>query len=303
MLPVLVTCFSRPDLLEQSLSVLTKSEIPLQLFFNIDGPRKDSPNDLKAIQDCKAVIERFFGKRDIKVRCLEKNLGVREAMLSSITWFFEHVEYGLIIEEDIVIHPEAPKVVLSLLNEFKGNSQIGAISLHNNLPEYSIKTECHLFLSNLVFIWGWATWKDRWNCTSGGIENSYSRLVRCRINRKIGFVGFLYFLRFLNYKAKSSWDGDLLLNYWEKGYKTILFKENLAWNIGFDDRATHTKTTIVQRPLFAGQLVEVAKMSREMSTSLSIEKKIIQQVFGVKGVRTIFQYVKWFVRNWSALRN
>jgi hypothetical protein len=301
-LPVLVTCFSRPDLLELTLKSLRESEIPIQLFVHIDGPRKDFPGDYFSIEECKRVIDSLFAPDCIEIKCLDHNLGVRHAMLSAIDWFFEFVEYGLIVEEDVIIHHEATKLILPLLSEFSNDFTIGAISLHNNLPEKYLENVCELYLSNFTFLWGWATWKSRWLCTSGGIENAYSRLVKSKIRHKIGVFGFLYSLKFLTFKAKYSWDGDLQLNYWEKGYRTIHFKKNLAWNIGFDERATHTKKPIQQRQIFSGDFDDHTMMSRDLETKISLEKKYTKYVFGIKGIRLKFQYFKWFVRTWSLLK-
>lgn len=296
-LPVLVTCFSRPDLLEKSLSSLIKSECPIQVFVHIDGPRSGYPEDSVAIEQCKRIIEGSFRGDNLVIRSLEQNLGLRHAMLSAITWFFEHVDYGIIIEEDVVIHPDSLRIILALLKEYALDYSIGAISLHNNLSEEFTDSNCDLYLSNFLFLWGWATWKSRWNCIVGGIENPYTRLIQCGIRREIGVMGFLYFLRFLRFKARNSWDGDVQLNFWEKGYKTIHFRENLAWNIGFDDRATHTKLPIAQRVIYQDNLKELAKMNRCLTTSFSIEKSITREVFGIKGIREYLRWGRWFVKN------
>lgn len=296
-LPILVTCFARPDLLERSLSSLMEARIPVQFFFHIDGPRLDNPDDVVAIERCKGVIETFCGEKNPIIKCSSNNLGVREAMLSAISWFFDQVEFGLILEEDILLHPEALKIALDCLIKFKEDLTIGAISLHNNVPKRLIRHHYDLYLSNITFLWGWATWRNRWVATSGGIENPFQRLRYCKLYKKIGFMGFVYFLKFLNYKAKFSWDGDVLLNYWEHDYRTILFRENLAWNIGFDSRATHTKKQILQRPIYTATLESLTEMKCLMDTDRDFEKLIIKEVFGLKSLQLRFQYIKWFITN------
>jgi glycosyltransferase involved in cell wall biosynthesis len=297
-LPVLITCYKRPDLLEQSLSSLSKSTIPLKLFFHIDGPRDKHPEDLRAINECKKIINTFCVGKDVKIMSIKENLGLRNAMLSAISWFFSQVEYGLILEEDVVLHPQAFSLVLDALKEFQHDHSIGAVSLHNNLSPRFLSGDFDLYLSHIVFIWGWATWRSRWAVTSKGIDKPYERLLRCYTPSKIGWLGFMFFLRFLLNKAKNSWDGDVQLNYLEMDYRTIHFRKNLALNIGFDDRATHTKLPIFQRPIEADNIKSLKEMSRNMSPDRYVEKKLIEQVFGLIGTRIKFQYVKWFVKNW-----
>jgi hypothetical protein len=48
----------------------------------------DNAEDVTAIERCKGVIETFCGEKNPIIKCSSKNLGVREAMLSAISWFF-----------------------------------------------------------------------------------------------------------------------------------------------------------------------------------------------------------------------
>jgi hypothetical protein len=296
-LPVLFTCFARPDLLEQSLLSAMNSTIPLKFFFHIDGPRINYSEDRNSIEQCKEIINRYCGHLDPIIKISNENLGVRNAMMSAITWFFNQVDYGMIVEEDVVIHPKAFKLTNDLLIEFQNDFSVGAISLHNNIKEDLMPHDYDLYLSNLTFLWGWATWKNRWKVVSVGINDPFRRMLKYKIHRKLGLFGFLYFLRFFDYKAKFSWDGDLLLNFWQNQYRTILLRNNLAWNIGFDNRATHTKKSISQLPLYAGSVPDLRQMNSFLETQKKTEVLIIRELYGFKHLKLKFQYLKWFIRN------
>jgi hypothetical protein len=71
--------------------------MPVKLFY-IDGPRNNHPEDLHALNEYKKVINTFCLEKDVKIMSIKENLGLRNVMLSAISWFFGQVEYGLIHE-------------------------------------------------------------------------------------------------------------------------------------------------------------------------------------------------------------
>ena len=73
---------------------------------------------------------------------------------------FKQVDDGIIIEDDIKFNKEFLLYCSSNLETFKYNSTIFGIS---GSPYISnINKEKFNFLTIYPNIWGWATWRDRW---------------------------------------------------------------------------------------------------------------------------------------------
>ena len=98
----------------------------------------------------------------------------------------------------------------------------------------------------IPLIWGWATWKDRWEQYDYGkpkinLFNLYRDLKNFKWLERLILIR--YFYRLNNYKKLNTWDINLFYTMIILGKNCIIPKENLVKNIGFDNQATHTKET------------------------------------------------------------
>ena len=98
--PVLFLIFNRPDTTQKVFDVI-KQVKPKYLFVAADGPRPDHPNDREKCQKARATIEQVDWDCDVKTLFREENLGCGVAVSGAITWFFEHVEMGILLNETI----------------------------------------------------------------------------------------------------------------------------------------------------------------------------------------------------------
>jgi hypothetical protein len=92
----------------------------------------------------------------------DENLGLKEAVSSAITWFFEHVEAGIILEDDCVPHPTFFPYCQTLLDRYQNDTRVSMISGQNPLGTWK-ENESSYHFSHFGGIWGWATWGDMWS--------------------------------------------------------------------------------------------------------------------------------------------
>ena len=97
--PVLFVAFNRPAETVRVLNRILEAN-PVKLYIAADGPRSHVPTDHANCQETRREILRLIGTRPCATLFREKNLGCREAVSSAITWFFEHEERGIILEDD-----------------------------------------------------------------------------------------------------------------------------------------------------------------------------------------------------------
>ena len=91
-IPVLVTFFNRPIILEKLFTAIQGQE-NLELFFASDGARHK--DDQKNIEQCWTLVEKYFKKIDNSHKLSRtKNLGCKNAMIGNIDWFFDLNAYG-----------------------------------------------------------------------------------------------------------------------------------------------------------------------------------------------------------------
>src|SRR5215204_5766936 len=97
--PVLFLIFSRPSTTELVFEEIRKAK-PSTLFIAADGPRKNKPGEKEKCDAARGIISKVDWDCELKTLLREENLGCGPALSGAITWFFEHVEEGIILEDD-----------------------------------------------------------------------------------------------------------------------------------------------------------------------------------------------------------
>ncbi len=239
--PILLIAWRRPNHLRKIIEQLGYLA-PKKLFFAVDGPRFGELYEVerKLINETKKIIENEINwDCEIKVNYQNENLGCRLAVFSAISWFFDNVDAGIIIEDDILPDKSFFGFASELLNKYKECDQIFQISGFNMFSNIQ-KSRYSYYYSKYPNIWGWATWKRAWNHFDFDIPD---------IDILKGQ------LKYLNNKSEINHHVDIIVNgknidTWDSYWRYALLKNkgltivptvNLIKNIGFDNSGTHCK--------------------------------------------------------------
>lgn len=153
--PVLFLVWCRSDVVEKVFSQIRIAK-PKRLYVAVDGPRNDS--DRALIEKTLNVINVDWDC-DVKYLKREKNLGCKRAVSEAITWFFEHEEMGIILEDDCYPDLSFFPYCEELLNKYKDDTRIMVVSGHNG----PVINDKHSYVFSKYFnCWGWATWRRAW---------------------------------------------------------------------------------------------------------------------------------------------
>ena len=170
--PLLFIIFNRPDVTLRVFNELKKQK-PKYLFIAADGPRAGFEDD---IDKCKRVREVVLNEIDwdceVKTLFRDLNLGCGHAVSGAIDWFFENVEKGIILEDDCLPNKSFFYFCENLLESYKENDEVFAIS-GANFQDKKIGKASYFF-SKYLYVWGWATWRRAWenyDFDLSGLEN------------------------------------------------------------------------------------------------------------------------------------
>ena len=103
-IPILFLIFNRPETTFKVFEII-KNIKPKNLFIAADGPRTDVKGELRKCERARDIISQIDWNCKIKTLFREKNSGCKIAVSSAITWFFENVEEGIILEDDCLPDP------------------------------------------------------------------------------------------------------------------------------------------------------------------------------------------------------
>jgi hypothetical protein len=238
--PILFLIFNRPDLTAKVFSAI-KGAKPTRLFIAADGPRYNISGEDIICYETRKVTEKIDWDCEVHRLYRDANLGCKLAVSSAITWFFEHVESGIILEDDCLPTLSFFSFCSELLERYKDRDDIGIIGGSCSFRLASNPSESYYF-SKYPHIWGWATWRKVWqhydvNLDSwDGNENSLLPHLNNRMVRKHWVTLF----DSVKNGEVDTWDYQLAHLCLALKRLSISPTVNLVTNIGFDERATHT---------------------------------------------------------------
>lgn len=241
--PVLVTAFRRPQFLEKCLAAVAKAQ-PRRVYVSIDGPRPNVPDDLVSVDGCHRVAQRFARHVDTEIVVAESNGGTGLGLLRGIDWFFDNEEYGMVIEEDLLISPESLSLAKRLLVKYRRSPDVGSVTLFNAVrPQHLMSPHAPVRLSHLPSSWYWGTWRDKWRARLDVAPEGWDHgadICRFFPDASPRFSkAIAYGFGNLSQEDLSTWEGLWTLTNWQQGWYTAVTNRNYVVSLGFDNSATH----------------------------------------------------------------
>ena len=245
--PILFLIFNRPDLAEIVFKRVREVK-PAHLFIAADGPRKGFPEDREKCDKSRIIVLNMIDW-DCQIHTLfqQENLGCANAVSNAITWFFNNVEEGIILEDDCLPDISFFYYCKELLSYYHNNLRIMHIGGISWKKKSKHKSQSYYF-SIYPYVWGWATWRESWKYFNPKIENdisSISNVVSKYVNRKREKKYWNdIFLKMSKYQNDDIWDYLWHYSIWSNGGISILPEKNLVTNIGFGLESTHTREPV-----------------------------------------------------------
>ena len=244
--PVLFLIFNRPDTTQRVFDEIKKAK-PSQLFVSADGPREGKAGEAARCQAARDVIKQVDWECEVHTNFRENNVGLKIAVSSGIDWFFEHVEEGIILEDDCLPSQSFFWFCQELLDKYHDDKRIMQISGSNFLFGKKV-TEASYYFAKLNDIWGWATWKRAWKYydvtmrTFPGFKEQ-NQLENYIDDPEIRAWLMSYFEQDFNAvgSEKGLWSSQWSYAMCAQNGLTIVPSVNLVVHIGFSDEATHTR--------------------------------------------------------------
>ena len=238
----MIICYNRPLFLKKLLFLLKKYNVT-NLYISQDGNSNSTESNSKNHQQVRNIINSINWKNKIKKNFFSYNLGKQFAPPKSITWFFKQVKAGIILEDDTLPSKTFFYFAEYLLNFHKNDKNIFQISASGVLNG---SCAAYTYCSSMIFIHGWATWRDRWVNYSYKIKNLGNFIVSKNFSSIVPkFMGQLYWMNiFENFNKKKiiTWDYPLVYYSMKNAKDNIHVNKNMITNIGYKkDHILHNR--------------------------------------------------------------
>lgn len=240
--PVLFLIFNRPDTTKRVFQAIRQAK-PTNLYVAADGPRPGKQDDQKKCLEARNVIESVDWPCEVKTLYRNQNLGCRLAVSSAISWFFDEVEEGIVLEDDCLPHPDFFDFCTLMLATYRKDPRVMHIS-GDNFQFGRKRGNGSYYFSGIAHIWGWATWRRAWKQYDVDMKD-YPHLLKTP-NRSTFFLNkesekywLFYFDRV--YRKAGTWDYQWTYAVMKNRGFCIMPNVNLISNIGFGNQATHAE--------------------------------------------------------------
>ena len=241
--PVLLLTFKRPDLTLKVIDSL-RAVKPKQVFVACDGARLDHSTEIEKNKKVKELIEVSIDWNcEVKKLYQTENLGCGKAVSTAITWFFDNVPEGIILEDDTIPNAAFFSFAKEMLLKYRNNKKVMHISGINFKGKEARKSS--YYFSKYSHIWGWATWRRAWKGYDFNMQkwplvkdsNEFKIWCSSKVEKDYWFKVFEAVYK----KQIDTWDYQWLFTILSCNGLCINPSVNMVKNIGFNEDATHTK--------------------------------------------------------------
>ena len=239
--PLLFLIFNRPQFTRRVFEEIRRARPP-KLFVAADGPRADHPGEDDLCSQARKAI-RVDWDCDLHLDYRQKNQGLKLGVSGAIDWFFDHVEEGIILEDDCLPSPSFFDFCQELLTRYRKDDRVMHIS-GTNLQFGRKRGDGSYYFSRYMRCWGWASWRRAWAFYDVGMstyeafrrQNQLAHIVESRSMRRFWRLTF----DAVAAGRISTWDFQWAYAIFAQGGLCAVPNVNLVSNLGFGPAATHT---------------------------------------------------------------
>lgn len=240
---VLFLTYRRYQTAERVFEAIRQAQPP-RLYFASNAPNPEKDGEDQRVAKVRSLTERIDWPCELKARFLDEHLSVKYSIPSSIDWFFEHEEEGIILEDDCLPSKSFFPYCDELLKYYRDNPTIMMIS-GDNFQDGIRRGNSSYYFSKHCHIWGWATWRRAWQNYDVDMED-WPQMKRTKWLRSLfpELASRLYWTRIFQqvYENKiDTWDYQWEYACWRNQGLSCMPNANLVSNIGFGSDSNFTK--------------------------------------------------------------
>ena len=290
--------FNRPETTQAVFDKVREAR-PAKLFVAANGPRPDVPGDVEL---CKAVRKIFDGvdwECELHTNFPEKNINMHVRWYTTLDWFFESVDDGIILEDDCVPDLSFFPYCTLLLEKYKNDPKIMHIN-GSNFQFGNKRGDASYYFSKFSHVWGWATWKRAWkkydHSMSSFPQFKKDGVIDSAVTNRTQKAHWMKFFEGLYSGAYNTCDAKWLYAIWANNGLCITPNVNMISNIGYGLDAGHTvlkDKSMGQEVHDVGTLVHPIAVVIDRNADDFTFKKIVKKTFFQKALyRTVRQISK-----------
>ncbi|MBY0309599.1 nucleotide-diphospho-sugar transferase [Patescibacteria group bacterium] len=294
--PILIIIFNRPDKVRALLAALLPHK-PKKLYIGADGPRTNRTDDARLCEEARKIATEVSWPCEVTTLFQTKNLGCKMGATTAISWFFEHEEEGIILEDDCIPNGTFLSFAAAMLERYRHEDKVMQINgttflTFNELPPHPTA----YYFSKIPLMWGWASWRRAWqhnDLAMPNLANLFSMLRHDNAFMTRQHAYFWYNLcRHIQKNDIDTWDAQWVYSVYNNKGLCITPATNTIENIGFDTEATHTTERIA-----IAQSYSNAESSLPEPSPITVHHEFDRRLMNKAFTDTPFKHFKFFIKS------
>jgi hypothetical protein len=220
---------------------------PTRMYIHVDGPRPDKPGEAQRVRWVREVATTAITwPCEVRTFFRASHAGLKKGVTGAISWFFEHEEEGIILEDDCLPDPSFFPFAAQMLERYRSDAGVMMIGGVNLLANRMCTLGVSYLFTQHALVWGWASWRRAWqhhNPDFEGLEafrhsGVLDRMLPGKASRVYLYNKFMEAHTGIIHSWAYAWSYSIL----RQGGRCILPTVNLINNIGIgDEAATNTR--------------------------------------------------------------
>lgn len=295
--------YSREREFSNVLRLCIENSAPV-IFINFDfpGSRQIELAQQRMLREVEQARE---SHPEISIVCRRSraNLGAAHSIISGIDWFFQHHDFGLVLEDDLTFTEDLFLFVSSRLALFNNLQDAWIISGSNFFAKSGSDSSS---LVNFPVTWGWATTRNKW-------LQMRSEMLKFPTLSSIKFFSKKNFWWLGSRRSHKgfidAWDLPLAWAMQRNVKYSLLPPVNLVSNIGFSDRASNTIGLQFPLNLPIGAFGERNSTDAMLERNRHHEKLLLKYVYRVNALHrfsfifSVFDFLRFTPKRLGSLNS
>lgn len=275
--PIVLFTYNRPSHTQNVLDSLAANEEAKEsiLYIYCDGAKSDNAEDLKKIDQVRAICLNENRFSEVVVVIQEKNKGLALSVIEGVTEIVNKFGKIIVVEDDLVLSPFFLAYMNDSLERYKDNKKIGQIgacnffACGNKFPDY--------FFLAIPDCWGWGTWKEKWSFFNPNSQELLKKIIENNLIDRFNAYGSYDMIGMLKMQIEGKvnswairWQAICILNDWLVLYPNPSYSNHIE-----SSEATHANINITPplkntKPIFKNiPIVENDKVINAMKLGYS----------------------------------
>jgi hypothetical protein len=288
--PILLIIFNRPETTARVFEAIRMRK-PSFLYIAADGPRENKPGEKKLCESARKIVEAIDWPCEVKRLYQNKNLGCKIGVSTAISWFFNQVQEGIILEDDCLPNESFFAFCAQMLERYRFTDSVMAINGTSMLTHEELGNPIASYhFSRCLHVWGWATWERAWKKYDMEMKNLDQLLkndfAQSLFLEKKSLIFWIRHFRHIRDKNIDTWDAQWHYSILKANGLIISPHSNMVENIGFGPDATHT-FNINPHALLAERLEGAIVDPKLIQTDMKVDDILMKKIY----MRNIWQKI------------